>query len=83
MNEQVIDVNHIVKRVATNGSQKPLEILHGISLQANAGEFLSIVGPSGAGKSTLLSVVWSFQTNEWRGAFARNRSLSITCRQGC
>lgn len=57
MNEQVIDVNHIVKRVATNGSQKPLEILHGISLQANAGEFLSIVEPSGAGKSTLLSVM--------------------------
>lgn len=57
MKEQVIDVNQITKQVAANGKHAPVEILHGISLQANAGEFLSIVGPSGAGKSTLLNAM--------------------------
>ncbi len=31
--------------------------LNGISLQINAGDFLSIMGPSGCGKSTLLNII--------------------------
>lgn len=54
MNQQVINIQNITKKVATGGKEKNLEILHGVSLTANQGEFLSIVGPSGSGKSTLL-----------------------------
>ncbi|KRL22045.1 lipoprotein releasing system, ATP-binding protein [Lentilactobacillus kisonensis DSM 19906 = JCM 15041] len=54
MSKQVIDIQNITKKVATGGRQTNLEILHGVSLTANEGEFLSIVGPSGSGKSTLL-----------------------------
>ncbi len=32
-------------------------ILHDVSLQARAGEFIAVLGPNGAGKSTLLSVL--------------------------
>lgn len=32
-------------------------ILRGVSLQAHAGEFITVLGPNGAGKSTLLSVL--------------------------
>ena len=32
-------------------------ILHNVSVQAHAGEFVAVIGPNGAGKSTLLSVL--------------------------
>ena len=36
------------------GKPNELEILHGINLTVNKGEFVSIVGESGSGKSTLV-----------------------------
>ncbi len=38
-----------------------LKVLHGISLDINRGEVLSIVGPSGAGKTTLLQIVGTLE----------------------
>lgn len=54
MSQQVINIQNVSKKVPIGTSKQSLEILHDISLQANAGEFLSIIGPSGSGKSTLL-----------------------------
>ena len=39
------------------GRPNELEILHGIDLTVNAGEFLAIVGESGSGKSTLMDII--------------------------
>ncbi len=33
------------------------EVLKGINIEANAGEFIALVGPSGCGKSTLLAMI--------------------------
>lgn len=54
MVDKVINIQNIAKSVSTGRRSEKLEILHGVSLAANVGEFLSIVGPSGSGKSTLL-----------------------------
>ena len=39
------------------GKPNELEILHGINLTVNKGEFVSIVGESGSGKSTLMNII--------------------------
>ncbi|MFO7976921.1 MAG: ATP-binding cassette domain-containing protein, partial [Candidatus Hydrogenedentota bacterium] len=41
----------------TYGGARPLEVLHGIDLQIDHGELVSIGGQSGSGKSTLLNIL--------------------------
>lgn len=54
--EHVISLNGIVKRFYI-GKPNELEILHGINLEVEHGEFVSIVGESGSGKSTLMNII--------------------------
>ena len=53
---QLIRMRGIVKRFYV-GQPDELEILHGIDLDVNEGEFVSIVGASGSGKSTLMNMI--------------------------
>ena len=39
------------------GLPSEAEVLHGISLRVDHGEFMALIGPSGSGKSTLLNIV--------------------------
>ena len=56
MSEPVIRIENIVKTYYL-GKPNELEILHGINLTVNKGEFVSIVGESGSGKSTLMNII--------------------------
>ena len=56
MSEPVIRMENIVKTYYL-GKPNELEILHGINLTVNKGEFVSIVGESGSGKSTLMNIL--------------------------
>lgn len=51
----LIELRNVVKIYQTGAGD--VTVLHDISFQVRAGEFVSIVGPSGSGKSTTLNMV--------------------------
>lgn len=56
MSEPVIRMENIIKRYY-EGKPNELQILNGINLEVNEGEFVSIVGESGSGKSTMMNII--------------------------
>ena len=50
-----IQINGLTKSFPADGER--LEVLGGISINVNPGEFVSVLGPSGCGKSTIFSLL--------------------------
>ena len=46
-----------VDKVFNPGSEQEVRAVHGIDLEVERGEFISVIGPSGCGKSTLLRLI--------------------------
>lgn len=55
MNQSVIDIQGITKTYVNGKLTVP--VLHGIDLQVQKGDFVSIMGPSGSGKSTFMNIL--------------------------
>ena len=56
-----VSIRNVIKRYG------PLQVIHGLSIEIERGEFVAFVGPSGCGKSTLLRMIAgleSFQEGE-------------------
>ncbi|MBP1917980.1 ABC transporter ATP-binding protein [Youngiibacter multivorans] len=54
MNE-ILNMENISKSYSMG--DEDIEVLHGVDLKVERGEFLSILGPSGSGKSTLMNII--------------------------
>ncbi len=67
-------VTDIVKRVS--GPSGDMTILHGVSMEARAGEAVAIVGPSGSGKSTLLGILAGLDSPTEGAVTLQGQSLS-------
>ena len=61
MKTQAIEVTNLAKSFELSKG-KTVQILNGLSLSANCGEFISILGVSGSGKSTLLNLIGGIET---------------------
>lgn len=46
-----------IRKAYGSGTKTPTEVLHGIDLHIQRGEFTALIGPSGSGKSTLLNLI--------------------------
>ncbi|SEO45987.1 putative ABC transport system ATP-binding protein [Luteibacter sp. UNC138MFCol5.1] len=56
----LIDIQDLSK-VYERGRQK-VEVLHGVDLKIEQGDFLALMGPSGSGKTTLLNMIGGLDT---------------------
>lgn len=57
--EPKIEIRDVHKAYRVNGQR--VQALSGVSLQADSGEFVTIIGPSACGKSTLFSIICGLQ----------------------
>ncbi len=57
-----VALHHIQKSFADRSTRKPTQVLRGIDLDIQDGEFMVLVGASGCGKSTLLRLIAGLET---------------------
>lgn len=71
----IINMKNIIKRYYINQPNE-LQILNGINLRIDEGEFVAIVGQSGSGKSTLMNIIGALDRPTEGEYFFNNSDIS-------
>ena len=51
-------MSRVLEVTGLTGGYGPIQILNGIDLHVEEGEFITIIGPNGCGKSTFIKVIF-------------------------
>jgi ABC-type lipoprotein export system ATPase subunit len=81
MQYPIISVENVRKSFQLSGD-KSVDVLKGVSMVINPGEFVVLYGPSGSGKSTLLNLIAGFENPTSGRVMARHRDLSHLKEEG-
>lgn len=65
----------VTKNIIKNFGKPPTEVLKGVSIEIQDGEFVSITGKSGSGKSTLLYILSTLDTPTSGELFIDNQNI--------
>jgi putative ABC transport system ATP-binding protein len=72
--EYIVETVDVTKTYMSGG--RPLEVLKGVCLSVEPGEFMAIMGPSGSGKSTLLNMIGALDRPTSGKVFINGTDLS-------
>ncbi len=72
--EYIVETVNVTKTYMSGG--RPLEVLKGVDLSIEPGEFMAIMGPSGSGKSTLLNMIGALDRPTSGKVFINGTDLS-------
>ena len=67
---KILEVNKL------EGGYDTVQILHGIDLYVEEGEFVTIIGPNGCGKSTFIKVIFGIATHYSGDVLYNNKSIA-------
>ena len=76
----VVEARELRKVYSVDGVR--IEVLRGVNLVINPGEFIALLGPSGSGKSTLLNILGLMDTASSGTLFFSGRDVGILTRSG-
>ena len=70
----VVKLQNVIKSYCLGKTSVPA--LRGVSLEVNAGDFLSVAGPSGSGKTTLLNLIGALDLSDEGSIEVAGRKLA-------
>ena len=73
MSEPILRVSGLKKTFSKNGVE--INVIKGINVNINEGDFITIMGPSGAGKSTFLHILGTLDKPSEGDIFFRDRNI--------
>jgi len=73
--DYIIETVDVTKTYMSGG--RPLEVLKGICLKVEPGEFMAIMGPSGSGKTTLLNMIGALDRPTSGKVYINGTDLSL------